>query len=182
MQSYSQYWIQLNIFCNGAVWGSVTIISSRAVTCMLTIYILGETRPPRVCMRALPRHHRSRRTQTALIACGAALTLLLQLLTSSQLESNLNSWSNRLLFAPMSSGAVHRRYACMPAATAAAALRRRELFRAVTKVVTLRGGGSCFNPETGVTARYNNTFWGNSTRHRLERLRFLKKLKLELWN
>jgi hypothetical protein len=60
---------------------------------MLTIYILGETLPPRVCMRALPHHHRSRRTRTALIAFGAALTLLLQLLTSSQLESNLNSWS-----------------------------------------------------------------------------------------
>ncbi len=80
---------------------------------MLTIYILGETRPPRACMRALPRHHRSRRTRTALIACGAALTLLLQLLTSFQLESNLNSWFDLLLFAPMSSGAVHRRYACM---------------------------------------------------------------------
>ena len=66
-------------------------------------------------MRALPRHHRSRLTRTARIACGAALTLLFQLLTSSQLESNLNSWSNLLLlvFASMSSGAVHRRYACM---------------------------------------------------------------------
>jgi len=83
------------------------------VTCTLTIYILGEARPPRVCMRALPRHNRSRRTRTALVACWAALTLLLQLLTSSQLEYNLNSWSNLLLFAPMSSGAVHRRYACM---------------------------------------------------------------------
>jgi hypothetical protein len=69
-------------------------------------------------MRALPRHHRSRRTRTALIACGAALTLLLQLLTSSQLESSLpvNSESNLVLDdsdTPMSSGTMHRRYACM---------------------------------------------------------------------
>ncbi len=80
---------------------------------MLTIYILLETLPPRVCMHDLPRHHRSRQTRTALIACGFAPTLLLQLLTSFQLESNLNSWSDVLLFTPMSSGAVHRRYACM---------------------------------------------------------------------
>jgi hypothetical protein len=106
--------------------GQCHIISSRVVTCMLTIYILGETLPPRVCMRALPRHQCSRRTRTARIACGAALTLLLQLLTSSQLESNSNSWSNLLLlvFAPMSSGAVHRpgampAWAALPAATAA---------------------------------------------------------------
>jgi hypothetical protein len=31
--------------------------------------------------------------------------------------------------------------------------RRQDLARNVAKVVTLRGGGSYFNPETGVTAR-----------------------------
>jgi hypothetical protein len=64
-------------------------------------------------MRSLPCNHRSRRTGSALVACWAALTLLLQLLASSQLESNLNSESNLVLDAPMSFGAVHQRYACM---------------------------------------------------------------------
>jgi hypothetical protein len=37
---------------------------------------IGEARPPRVCMRALPRNHRSRRTWSALVACGGAAGLL----------------------------------------------------------------------------------------------------------
>ena len=105
--------------CNGAVWqspGDVTIISSRAVMCAsVTIYdVLGEALPPSVCMCILPRNRLSRRTRSALVACRAALTLLFQLLTSSQLESNLNSGSNLVLDDPMSSGTVHQRYdACM---------------------------------------------------------------------
>ncbi len=89
-------------------------VPARAVTCTsVTICILGEALPQRVCMRTLPRNHQSRRTRSALVACGAGLTLLLQLLASSQLESNFNSESNLVLDAPMSSGAVHLRYACM---------------------------------------------------------------------
>ncbi len=38
--------------------------------------------PPRVCMRALPHNHLSRRTWSALVACWTALTLLPQLLTN----------------------------------------------------------------------------------------------------
>jgi hypothetical protein len=61
------------------------------------------------------RDHQSHRTPSALVACGAALTLLFQLLASSQLESSLpvNSESNLVLDTPMSSGTMHRRYACM---------------------------------------------------------------------
>jgi hypothetical protein len=75
--------------------------------------ILGEARPPRVCMRALPLNHKSSRTWSALVACWAALTFILQLLTNSQLESNLNSESNLVLDTPRTSGTMHRHYACM---------------------------------------------------------------------
>ena len=45
---------------------------------------------------------------------GAALTVLLfHFLASSQLEPNQNSESESILDAPMSSGAVNRRFACM---------------------------------------------------------------------
>ena len=65
-------------------------------------------------MRALPRNHRSRRTRSSLVACGAGLTLILQLLACYQLESNLNFESIQVVLdVPMSAGAVHRRFACM---------------------------------------------------------------------
>jgi hypothetical protein len=51
--------------------------------------------------------------QSALVACWAALTLLLQLLTRPQLEFNFNSESYLVLDAQMSSGAVHRPYGSM---------------------------------------------------------------------
>ena len=69
-------------------------------------------------VHALPRN-RSRSVQTrsssfqVLWLAAAALTFLLHFLASSQLESHLNSESVSLLDAPMSSGAVHRRFACM---------------------------------------------------------------------
>ncbi len=65
-------------------------------------------------MRALPRNHWSRRTRSSVVACGAGLTLILQLLACSllQVESNLD-FESIVLDAPMSSGAVHRRFACM---------------------------------------------------------------------
>jgi hypothetical protein len=98
----------------------VTLISSSAVTCTSSclrndLYnsIYWVARPPRVFMRALPRNHQSCRTRTALVACWAALTLLLQLLASSQLESNLHSGSDLVIDAPMSSDAVRWGFACM---------------------------------------------------------------------
>jgi hypothetical protein len=98
----------------------VTIISSSAVTCTssclrndLYSSIYWVARPPRVFMRALPHNHQSCRTRSALVACWAALTLLLQLIASSQLDSNLHSGSDLVIDAPMSSDAVRLGFACM---------------------------------------------------------------------
>jgi hypothetical protein len=71
----------------------------------------------------LPRTPRSRsrsrvhsvrtRSSSFQVLAAAALTFLLHFLAGSQLEPHLNSESVSLLDAPMSSGAVHRRFACM---------------------------------------------------------------------
>ena len=73
-------------------------------------------RPPPKRMRSLPRNRsRSVRTRSSSfqVLAAAALTFLLHFLAGSQLEPHLNSESVSLLDAPMSSGAVHRRFACM---------------------------------------------------------------------
>ena len=71
-------------------------------------------------MQSLPRiRSRSRvhsvrtRSSSFQVLAAAALTFLLHFLAGSQLEPHLNSESVSLLDAPMSSGAVHRRFACM---------------------------------------------------------------------
>ena len=53
------------------------------------------------------------RSSSLLAAGGAALTLLLHFLASSNLEPTFNSESHSILDSPMSSGAVHQRFACM---------------------------------------------------------------------
>ena len=64
--------------------------------------------------RSRPHSFRTRSSSFQVLAAGgAALTFLLYFLASSHLESNLHSESESILDAPMSSGAVHRRFACM---------------------------------------------------------------------
>ena len=60
------------------------------------------------------RTHSVRTRSSSLLAAGwATLTLLLHFLASSNLEPTFNSESHSILDSPMSSGAVHRRFACM---------------------------------------------------------------------
>ena len=74
-------------------------------------------RPPPKRMRSLPRNRsRSVRTRSSTFqvlaaAIGSFALLLLHFISSFQLESILDSES--ILEAPMSSGAIHQRFACM---------------------------------------------------------------------
>ena len=94
-------------------------------------------------MRYLPRNQpRSERPLSSsfqVLAALAGLTLLLHFIASFQLESILDSKS--ILEDPMSSGAVHRRFACMGC--------------------TARGGGRCeltfFNDYKSAAVHYSRS-------------------------